>query len=333
MMDKINLEDNSRYVKRLHSKVMRKRRIQLIIFSIVVSAALVWLSITVFNTLKNFHFPSIKLPAAASPVAKKTKTPKLTFAVIGIEQREYEQFVTGINVVAYDKENKTLKSLAFKKSIRLQIPGYGLDVVEKSLFAGLDSALASMTNVTGVQVTKYVMIDSEDYSTGKPSVRRVFDSIYETNFTQAEQKKLAEEFKKIENKDINILEAPSKLIAVSKKPYEQLKKKEVNRLVQILWDLPKPIKRPKVIVLNGIGTSGLAGKVAMKIIKAGYEVIDIKNANSFNYKNTLIIIYSQKMQDRAISVQRALGYGNVMLELDKQGLTDMTVIIGKNHKE
>jgi hypothetical protein len=103
--------------------------------------------------------------------------------------------------------------------------------------------------------------------------------------------------------------------------------------VQVLWEIETPLKRPKVIVLNGVGTSGLAGKAAMKLIKAGYEVIDVKNANGFNYKNTLVIIYSQAMQKNALAAQKVIGYGNIMIELDKQGLTDMTVIIGKDYKK
>ncbi|TET54344.1 MAG: LytR family transcriptional regulator [Actinobacteria bacterium] len=330
-MRKIDLDDRSRYVKRLHSRVMRRRRLQIVVLSVVVAAIMVWISATAFNTLKNFRFPSLSF--GKKTVAKKAKKPKYIFAVIGVDQREYEQYVSGISLIVYNPEDKSINSLAFKKEVRLQIPGYGLDVLEKALFAGNAAALATITNVTGIDVSKYVIVDSADYGISKAKLRKFFSKGLESNIKEEERLELLKVFKKVDESKINVLEAPTKLIALGDKPYEQIKKDEINRLVRVLWDLDKPIKRKKVIVLNGVGTSGLAGKVAIKLIKTNYEVIDIKNASSFNYKNTLIIIYSQSMQKQAMKVQKLIGYGNIMLELDKQGLTDMTVIIGKDHKK
>ena len=330
MADKINIDDNSRYVKRLHSKVMRRRRIQIAFFTLVVAVSLAWLSINAFNALKNFKLPEIRPKQA---VKKKQTKPNTTIVLIGVEQREYEQYVTGVTALVYNPNKNKINGLAFKKDMRLQIPGYGLDAVEKLLFAGTDSALAAVTNIIGVKIDKYVMVDMDDYSTKKTVAKNIFSSILETNLSVSEQDKLTSNFKKVETSEINILEAPSRMVAVGNESYSQAKKNEIKRLVQVLWDLPKPLNRPRVIVLNGIGTSGLAGKVARKIIYADYEVIDIKNAKSFNYKNTLIITYSQKFQDEALAVQKVLGYGNIMLDLGKQGLTDITVIIGKDNKE
>ncbi len=331
MTDKIRLDDNSRYVKRLHSRVMRKRRVQIALLTLVIAAGLVWVSMTAFNALKDFKLPVI-VPAKQT-VQKKKPKPKTTIALIGVEQREYEQYVSGVTALVYDPNKKKINGLAFDKDIRMQIPGYGLDAVEKLLFAGTDSALSAITNVIGIKIDKYVMIDIDDYSTKKAATKKIFSSIIETNLSVKEQDDLEAKFKKIDVADINILEAPSRLIAVGKEPYKQAKKNEVKRLVKVLWDLPKPLNRPRVIVLNGVGASGLAGKVAMKIIDSKYEVIDIKNAKSFNYKNTLIIVYAQKFQDEAMSIRKALGYGKIMLDPDKQGLTDITVIIGKDNKE
>ncbi len=326
-------EDRSRYVKRLHSRVMRRRRFQLTIFALALSAVLVWFSINAYNALKNFHFPKIGFAKTAIVEKKKPKVKKISFALIGLEQREYEEYASGVSVVVYDPAEKKISGLSFNKDLRIQIPGYGLDLVEKVLFAGTKPALYAITNVTGVKVDKYVMIDKEDYSTNKKSIKKIFKSIYESNFTQKEQEELEKKFKDVNNEDINILEAPSRSVAVGSKPYKQLKKKEVNRLVQVLWGLEKPLKRTRAMVLNGIGTSGLAGKVAIKLINGNYEVLDIKNANSFTYKNTVIVASSLKMQKEAMAVQKILGYGNIMLEQDKQRLTDITVIIGRDHKE
>jgi len=330
-MEKINLDDNSRYVKRLHSRVMRKRRIQLVLFTVVAAAVLVWVSVGVFNTLKHFRMPPFKF-GQTMPVKKK-KAAKRTFVIIGVDQRDYEQYVSGATLLVYDPVEKTASGLAFKKDIRLQIPGYGLDTLEKSLFAGLDSALASITNVTGIKADKYIMVDSGDYGVAKPTIQKIFTRVLKSNLSEKEQLAMVKKFKALDASDINVLEAPTKKVSIGAQPYEQLKKQELNRLIRVLWDLQKPLKRTKVIVLNGVGTGGLAGKVALKLIKGGYEVIDVKNANGFNYKKTLIITYSQAMQKKALAMQKLLGYGNIMLELDKQGLTDMTVIVGKDYKK
>jgi anionic cell wall polymer biosynthesis LytR-Cps2A-Psr (LCP) family protein len=90
----------------------------------------------------------------------------------------------------------------------------------------------------------------------------------------------------------------------------------------------------KVRVLNGVGDPGVANEVARLMIESGYKVIDVKNADNFDYTETELIIYSTKSADmvKANKVKSLLSVGKIILNNLPQDVADMTIIIGKDFK-
>lgn len=51
----------------------------------------------------------------------------------------------------------------------------------------------------------------------------------------------------------------------------------------------------KVEVLNGNGISGVAHRIAKELELQGFEIVNIGNADNFNYEKTKIVVYSKKV--------------------------------------
>lgn len=85
---------------------------------------------------------------------------------------------------------------------------------------------------------------------------------------------------------------------------------------------------PKVAVLNGNGSSGIASKVAKELEAKGFKVVKIANADNFDYETTTII-YPKEKKDDAQKIAQLFANAQMKEESQLQaGLT--TVIVGKD---
>ena len=81
----------------------------------------------------------------------------------------------------------------------------------------------------------------------------------------------------------------------------------------------------KVAVLNGSGTSGVANKVADKLKSQGYNVVEVSNADHFDYENTTILYSKEKKGD---AEKLAKLFDNAEIKEETEGKVT-TVIVGK----
>ena len=86
-----------------------------------------------------------------------------------------------------------------------------------------------------------------------------------------------------------------------------------------------------LIVYNGAGTPGIAGEAAQQLIRGGFRVVDTKNADNFNYKQTQIVVQDKDMA-AGDAVKKVLGTGKVIDQPSDQDVADVIVIIGKDYK-
>lgn len=105
---------------------------------------------------------------------------------------------------------------------------------------------------------------------------------------------------------------------------------------------PKPLKRIiresepqehiQVQVLNGSGLANLAGVVRDFLQpKQGIDVVEVGNAERFNYRTTQIIDRSNNPQS-ANRIREMLGSGEIVSEPSDRLLVDVTVIAGRDLK-
>jgi len=103
---------------------------------------------------------------------------------------------------------------------------------------------------------------------------------------------------------------------------------EVQKKVKSL--IYGPNRGIKVKVLNGNGSSGIAHKIANELKLQGFEVINIDNADSFDYLKTKIIIYSEKVNLNNQFKQLFKDFEIIKKYQTQQEGSDLIIILGKD---
>lgn len=89
--------------------------------------------------------------------------------------------------------------------------------------------------------------------------------------------------------------------------------------------------RFRVDVLNGTGKAGLAHAVKRSLHRKGIDVIEVGNADRFDYKESVIIRRREGVDVEALG--RNLGCDNIVTQLRKRSLSDATLILGADYRE
>jgi hypothetical protein len=94
----------------------------------------------------------------------------------------------------------------------------------------------------------------------------------------------------------------------------------------IRQELPEP-----VTLLNGIDRPTLAQDVTSVLVPAGFRVDVYGDARGMRHLTTLIYVTNQEAVPSAMKLREALGVGRVLLSKQQSGLSDITVIVGKDY--
>ncbi|MCL1891381.1 MAG: LCP family protein [Coriobacteriia bacterium] len=86
-----------------------------------------------------------------------------------------------------------------------------------------------------------------------------------------------------------------------------------------------------VDVRNGYGIAGSATATAEMLTQAGYKLGEVGNANSFVYKETLIIYQKDESAEAAEDIRGRLGFGRVIPSLERYAFSgDILVVVGED---
>jgi len=85
----------------------------------------------------------------------------------------------------------------------------------------------------------------------------------------------------------------------------------------------------KVEVLNGNAMAGIAHKMAKDLELQGFEIVNIGNADNFNYKNTKIIVYSKEV-NLDNQFKELFKDFEIVKEYQAQTNLDLVIILGKD---
>jgi len=86
--------------------------------------------------------------------------------------------------------------------------------------------------------------------------------------------------------------------------------------------------RPRVEILNGVGTVGLAQAVAARVVPAGADVRLTGNWPGFGVGATQVVYYRDRDRRAAQVILDAVGVGTVRKAGRAVGITDITIIVG-----
>ena len=90
--------------------------------------------------------------------------------------------------------------------------------------------------------------------------------------------------------------------------------------------------RAEIEVLNGCGESGVANLFTKFLRSEGYDVIEIKNADNFQYTETIILFHNEEAQDKAEMLSEILNIKQSNIYFNKNSVWDLSVIIGSDYK-
>ena len=87
-----------------------------------------------------------------------------------------------------------------------------------------------------------------------------------------------------------------------------------------------------VQILNGNGVPGIGEEVAQDLVGNGFRVEVSSNAQSFDHRRTLIIVYDDEPESLALAEQakELLGVGRVRVQVQQQDIVDVTIVVGKD---
>lgn len=87
-----------------------------------------------------------------------------------------------------------------------------------------------------------------------------------------------------------------------------------------------------VLVLNGCGAEGVGQRTARYLRSLGLDVIDFRNADSFDYTETIVVDRTGDLASAA-GVAKMLGVSNVVQQIPETPLVDVIVIVGADHEQ
>ena len=90
--------------------------------------------------------------------------------------------------------------------------------------------------------------------------------------------------------------------------------------------------RAEIEVLNGCGETGIANLFTKFLRSEGYDVIEIKNADNFKYKETIILFHNKEIQEKAKVLSEILNINQDNIKFNKNSVWDLSLIIGSDYK-
>ena len=120
--------------------------------------------------------------------------------------------------------------------------------------------------------------------------------------------------------------------AVQEREQEQDIEEEPD--VEELAEPVVPVLLPQeitVIVLNGSGAPGVAGLFAEKLEQLGYQVVDVGNADRFNYSSSQVI--NRLEGDEVLTVLALIPQAELLSEARSAGDAMITVIVGSDYTD
>ena len=89
--------------------------------------------------------------------------------------------------------------------------------------------------------------------------------------------------------------------------------------------------RAEIEVLNGCGETGVANLFTKFLRSEGYDVIEIKNADNFKYKETIILFHNKEIQEKAKVLSEILDINQDNIKFNKNSVWDLSLIIGSDY--
>jgi hypothetical protein len=288
---------------------------------------LVWAAAVGVNALARWNARRLALANAAKATSELGRENVL---VIGVKDKE----AIGFAALKAEREGKRVLGIAIPDGAFVEVPGQGYEPIGDSFHVGPGVSMDAVSNFLMVPFQHYLTVDADVYQRmlTQQDVAGLLDAALATDLKADESKDLKAFLSTVPTKDVWIVPMPVKAVSVGTERYYEPQRGEIADLVLQWWGVRVEQQKQalRVMMYNGVGTPGVAGKAAQQLIRLGVRVVESKNADNFDYKQTKILLYHGTQAD-ALRVKDALGVGQITVESDVQDLADVIVIIGADY--
>lgn len=94
---------------------------------------------------------------------------------------------------------------------------------------------------------------------------------------------------------------------------------------------PSSVDDLTVLVLNGCGVEGIGQRTARRLRELGLDVVDFRNADSFDYTESMVVDRTGDMAS-AVVVARLINVRSVIQQIPETPLVDVIVIVGSDYE-
>lgn len=94
---------------------------------------------------------------------------------------------------------------------------------------------------------------------------------------------------------------------------------------------PDGTTRPLTVAIrNGSGVPGIAGEAEAALRRMGVRVVEVGNADRFNYDETVLLV--RRRGAEADLLAERIGCGNVTVQVQKNAVADVELILGADYR-
>lgn len=166
-----------------------------------------------------------------------------------------------------------------------------------------------------------------DSITKIPQISEEIKRYIETNIKVQDAIALANLFKSVNQEKFRVETIQSKPVYIEGVSYLEPNVEEVRKRVKsLIYGLNSGVE---VEVLNGNAMAGVAHKIAKELELQGFEVVNIGNADNFDYEKTNIIVYSKEV-NLDNEFKKLFNDFEIVKEYRTQANVDLVIILGKD---
>ena len=240
---------------------------------------------------------------------------------------------TGFLALRVVPDQEQVFGIAIPDAAFMEVPGQGFERIGDSYAGGPETSLAAVTNFFTVPFETYLTVESELYQaalTGQ-DVSGLFAGAGDTNLSDEAMERWRSSIAEIPVANVALVPMPVKPLNVGSQSYFEPQREEIADLIEAWWGvaIDAEDRVSRVIVYNGSGVPGIAGQAAQVLIRSGFRVVDTKNADSFDYTETQIIVERGDPAEGE-RAREALGTGTVVEQPSEQQVADIIIIIGSD---
>jgi len=166
-----------------------------------------------------------------------------------------------------------------------------------------------------------------DSITKIPQISEGMKGYIETNIEAQDAIALANLFRGVNQEKFRVETVQSKPVYIEGISYLEPNVEEVQQRVKSL--IYSKNSGMKVEVLNGNAMAGIAHKIAEALELQGFEIVNIGNADNFNYEQTKIIVYSKEV-NLDNQFKELFKDFEIVKEYQDQANLDLVIILGKD---